>query len=179
MAVELRCTLIDDRDPRSGVTIFAGFEEKAMFVLIARAVAVVPSTRCSSPRLWVVKEGGRVMGLFLLENFVDRNKAVGGFNRVDIGIVWIGNEFARSACHFEDEFPCGNVPKRDSGFYVSIESATGSVGHGESGTAHHAHFATAEGGFAEAFETDFKGFLVFTTADEDDGFFEFGAGADS
>lgn len=88
-------------------------------------------------------------------------------------------QFAGSAGHFEDELAGGDVPEGDAGLDVGIEASTSGVGHAEGGTAHHAHFATAEGGFAKAFEADFEGFFVFAAADEDDGFFELGAGADA
>ena len=80
-----------------------------------------------------------------------------------------------SSCCFDEELAGGDVPERDGGFDVGIESAAGNVGHTEGGGAHHAHFAGAEGGFMESLDAGVEGFGVFSAADEEDGFFEFRA----
>ena len=115
----------------------------------------------------------------LLEDFVDGDEAVGGFDGVNVGIGFVGIEFARAACHFENEHSGGDIPEGNTGFDIGVESSAGGVGHGKGGAAHHAHFAAAEGGFAKAFESDFERFFIFAATDEDDGLFEFGALADA
>lgn len=117
--------------------------------------------------------------LLMLEDFVDGNETVGGLDCVDVGVVWMRGQFAAAASHFEDEFSGGNIPERNAGFDVGVESAAGGVGHGEGGASHHPHLAAAEGGFAKAFEPNLESFFVFAAPDEDDGFFQFGALADS
>ena len=115
----------------------------------------------------------------VLKDFVDGDEAVGGFDGVDVRVVFVRGKLTRATRHFEDELASGNIPEGDAGFHIGIEPAAGGVGHGEGGAAHHAHFATTEGGFAKAFESDFERFLIFTATDEDDGFFQLGASADA
>ena len=180
MAIELGHALVNEGNPGGWIGMSGGLKEKAVLVLIGGAVAFGAVDKLELAE--ALGSEGRRKGhgcVFLLEDFVDGNEAVGRLNSVNVGVLRVRSEFATAACHLEDELAGGNVPEGDAGLDVGIESAAGGVGHGEGGAAHHAHLAAAEGRFAKAFESNFECLLVFATTDEDDGLFEFGALADA
>lgn len=119
------------------------------------------------------KEEMRTGVRVVLEDFFYRDFAVGGDDGIGIRFSGFLGEGDFSSCGFDEELAGGDVPERDGGFDVGIESAAGNVGHAECGGAHHAHFAGAEGGFVESLDSGVEGFGVFSATDEEDGFFEF------